>query len=150
MKKSTLVITEVIAFLFMVLFLYTSISKILTFGSFQTVLSQSPLIRNYFQLVAFSIPTLEILITILLFFPKTRLKGLYAATALMTAFTLYIAYMLKFTPNLPCQCGGVLRQMNWTQHLYFNSAFVIMGVAGIWLTKNNNKSTSSQSQIVPG
>lgn len=150
MKRTYLLITEVIACLFMVLFIYTAISKIMHIGSFDAVLSQSPLIGKYSKIISFAIPTIELLITAMLFFPRTRLKGFYSATILMFAFTLYIGYMLKFTPNLPCQCGGVLRQMTWTQHLYFNSTFVLLGLVAIKLIHKMNKGQNIQANIVTG
>jgi len=63
---------------------------------------------------------------------------LYYAFVLMTVFTLYIAYMLLFTPKLPCSCGGVLQQMTWKQHLLFNIGFTLLAAYAIWLKKEGN------------
>src|SRR5688572_10043134 len=110
-------IIEIISGLLIFLFVYTAISKLTDYTSFKSVLRRSPLIGDYAAVVALALPITEGLVSLLLFIPRTRLWGLYASLALMSVFTLYLAYMIVFTPNLPCSCGGVLKQMTWNQHL---------------------------------
>jgi len=131
MKKKSLI--EVISFLLMFLFLYTGISKLITFETFQFDMTRSPIVRNYPTFSAIALPTIEILISICLFVPKYRKWGLYSSLILMFTFTIYIFYMLKFTPDRPCTCGGVIRQMSWPNHLYFNAFFCILSLTGVLL-----------------
>jgi hypothetical protein len=72
-----------------------------------------------------------------LFFSTTRKYGLVTSTILMAIFTIYISYMLLFTSNLPCSCGGVLKQLNWSQHLVFNVIFLLLSIMALWLSNNN-------------
>ncbi|MGC1244316.1 MAG: MauE/DoxX family redox-associated membrane protein [Chryseosolibacter sp.] len=51
----------------------------------------------------------------------------------MFAFTGYIAFILTFSPYVPCSCGGILSSMGWTEHLIFNVVFTALAVAGIFL-----------------
>jgi hypothetical protein len=83
--------------------------------------------------VAWILPSVEILISLLLILPQTRRIGLWCSFVLMLTFTGYVGYMLAFTPHLPCSCGGVLRQMTWKQHLVFNTFYSIIALLGIWL-----------------
>jgi len=133
MKRNLII--EIIGSLLILLFVYTAISKLLDFTAFKNVLSRSPLIGGKAAVVALALPIAEGLVVGLLFFPKTRLRGFYGSSALMIMFTLYLAYMISFTPHLPCSCGGVLKQMTWSQHLVFNIFFLLLSLTGLVLER---------------
>lgn len=143
MKRNWLI--EIIAALFILLFIYTATSKLIEYNGFRLVLSMSPLIGNMASFIAWSLPATEILIALLLFFPRTRRKGLWASLAIMLLFTAYLGYMIYFTPTRPCNCGGVLQQMTWKQHLVFNIFFTVLAPLGLWL--NNQKTKLPNSYI---
>ncbi len=136
MKKSSTIL-EAICGLFILLFVYTAISKLQTYDSFKIVLRKSPLISDLAGVIAWLLPAAELVAAILLFIPRTRKYGLYACLLLMTVFTAYLGYMIAFTPHLPCSCGGVIKGMTWSQHLLFNTFFLGLALVGIWL--NNRK-----------
>ena len=130
-------ITELIAALFILLFTYTAITKAMEFTAFTAVLSRSPLLSSQPVLFTWLIPATELFIASLLFIPATRLPGFYAALGLMVLFTIYLCYMLLFTPHLPCSCGGVLKQMSWHQHVIFNMVFILLAMLAIvFITKH--------------
>lgn len=137
MKRNLII--EVISSLLILLFVYTAVSKLLDYSSFKHVLHKSPLIGSKAAVVALALPIIEGLVSLLLFFPRTRLWGLYGSVALMSVFTLYLAYMINFTPKLPCSCGGVLKQMTWNQHLIFNIFFLVLSVSGLVLERKRIK-----------
>ncbi len=128
---------ELIASLFILLFLYTGLSKLNEHTEFQVVLSKSPLLATSSLVLSWLLPVIEIATSALLFFPVTRKCGLVISMMLMALFTLYISYMLLFTPNLPCSCGGVLKQLNWSQHLLFNAFFLLLSILALWLSNKN-------------
>ncbi len=148
MKRKNVTI-EIISSLLILLFAYTALSKLLDFNNFRFTLSKSPLIGNNAAFVAIALPLIEIVVAALLFFHKTRLAGLYSSFALMTVFTLYLGYMLSFASKLPCSCGGVLKQMTWTQHLFFNIFFVTISLAGILLEKRRRKQQLVEADSPP-
>jgi len=113
------------------LFVYAAISKLLDYQKFEVQLGQSPVLTQFSGLVAWLIPVLEIMISILLYLPKCRIFGLYAAFTLMMIFTAYIIIITSFSPYVPCSCGGILQKMNWNQHLAFNLIFVALSVLSI-------------------
>src|SRR5438034_7109110 len=133
MKRNLII--EIISSLLILLFLYTALSKLFDHAAFKYTLSKSPLIGGKAAVVALALPITEGLVASLLFFPRTRLWGLYGSFLAMTIFTLYLAYMIIFAPNLPCSCGGVLKQMSWNQHLVFNIFFLIVSLTGILLER---------------
>jgi hypothetical protein len=140
LKKSTLV--EIIAILYMSMFLYTAISKWSYYTMTREQMALMPLMTPIAHIVVWLLPATEIAITLLIFFQQTRKKGLYAATILMVLFTGYIIYMMLFYPHLPCSCGGFLTQLSWPGHLVFNSAFIGLGIVAIRI--HNEKNTNPQ------
>lgn len=115
------------------LWVYASLSKLADFQKFGVQLGQSPLLTPFGKWIAFGIPSIEIILSILLAFPKWRLKGLYGSFALMALFTGYIIVITQFSQDVPCSCGGVLQHLSWVQHLWFNAFFLMLSLAGIFL-----------------
>ena len=126
-------IINFISYLYIFLFTYTAISKIIDFETFLVQLGQSPLLSAYANWVAVLIPAAEIIISLILLIPKIRYIGLFLAFGLMIMFSSYIIIILNFSDFIPCSCGGIISQMNWNEHLFFNFAFVVIGGIGIIL-----------------
>lgn len=123
--------TNIISAVFILLFVYTALNKLIEINNFQNVLAKSPLLHRHAIKLSWIIPVAELIISILLFVPSTKSYGLYAAALLMFIFTGYIAYMLKFASELPCSCGGILSSLSWKQHLIFNILFCLLALIGI-------------------
>ena len=130
---------DVIIFLFAVLFVYAAASKLFEYQEFKAQLGKSPLILKQANWLAWAVPGVEFIISIALFIPRLQLIALYASFFLMFLFTGYIAFILTFSPYVPCSCGGVLNSMGWTEHLIFNIAFTLLGVVGIVLHNRARK-----------
>lgn len=131
------ILVECISALLILLFVYTATSKLLAHNSFVFTLSQSPLLQYYSIPLSWTIPLTEIIISCFLFIPRLRKTGLLFSTLLMTAFTIYISYMIAFTPRLPCSCGGVIKSLTWKEHLLLNISFVVMAFFGCLMIKKN-------------
>jgi len=145
-EKKNLIV-EIISYLFIILFVYAAVSKLLDFEQFRVQLGQSPLLSAFAQWIAWAVPTIEIVIAVLLISPRFRLPGLYASFSLMIMFTTYIIIILNFTDFIPCSCGGVLEQLGWTEHLVFNIGFILLALLGILFLSNNEK---INLQLAPG
>jgi uncharacterized membrane protein YphA (DoxX/SURF4 family) len=124
------ILLDCICYLYVVLFVYAAVSKLLDFENFQVQLGQSPLLSAYAGYIAWIVPIVEIIIALLLLSSKFKYVGLILAYSLMIMFTTYIILILNFSPFIPCSCGGVLSKLGWTEHLIFNIAFVIMAFIG--------------------
>ena len=131
-KKKTLIV-DIICGLLILLFAYAALSKLTDRQHFQAVLAQMLFIKYIAGFISFALPVTELVVGALLLMPGTRLSGLYASLGLLIAFTLYIGYMILFAPKLPCNCGGVLEQMSWAQHLVFNLVFIALSAMAIEL-----------------
>lgn len=131
--KSRRIIVDVIGYLFVLLYLYAAANKLIAFDDFQLQMSKSPIITDFAAILVWFVPALEVVIAMLLLMNRTVLPGLYAAFILMCLFTAYIVAILYFSDSVPCQCGGVIGQFSWLQHLVFNGVFIVLGVVGIVL-----------------
>jgi hypothetical protein len=136
-KQSTLKRTtiEIIVFLYVILLLHTGTSKMMEYNIFKDQLTESLGISSLAKVIAVTLPWFEFLIAIMMLLPKWRYKGLISGVLLMSAFTLYILFLITFSPELPCSCGGLMSQLSWNEHVIFNSTFIIMGIAGALLQK---------------
>ena len=129
MKRSLLTIS--IAYFFVFLFLYTGIAKLMEIHLFREQLASSPLLGPLAGFITWALPIGEFIISIFLFIPPLRLKGLYLTATLMTLFTAYVTALLFIDSHLSCSCGGIIEDLSPKQHLLFNSACVILSIVGI-------------------
>jgi len=137
--KQAVLIVDIISAGILLLFLYTAVSKLLDYQNFKSVLIMSPLLRPFAGIIAWALPVGEIGIVLLLLFQKTKIKGLYTAFITLVVFTIYIIYMVTFTPRLPCSCGGVLKSLTWSQHIVFNLFVLLLTAIAILLSRKIKK-----------
>lgn len=131
------IITTIITFLLILLFMYTAVSKILDFKTFIIDLNNQPFPNAWTPVLSLLIPSVEIIIATLLFFEKTTIAGLAGAVIIMTAFTTYtVLVLLKAFTYVPCSCGGVIEKLSWPQHFIFNLFFLFISVAALALKTN--------------
>jgi len=133
---------HLVSLLLICLFIYSAIAKLADFEKFVSQIKQSMLIRPFAINIAIGIPILEIGIVALLFFDSTRIWGLYLSYSLMILFTCYIITITQFSEVVPCSCGGVLENMSWSAHMYFNLAFVLLSCSAICIHRAKNKKES--------
>lgn len=124
---------EIIVFLFILLFVYASATKLMDYEKFRIQIGQSPMLTSFSALIAWLVPVMELVVALLLVIPRFRLFALYASFTLMVMFTAYIVAVLNFSSRIPCSCGGVLEKLGWTEHLIFNAVFILMSLVAIFL-----------------
>jgi uncharacterized membrane protein YphA (DoxX/SURF4 family) len=124
-------IIEIISALFVVLFVYAAVTKLIDYDKFRLQLGQSPVLTAFAGTIVWLVPAIEIVIAMLLMTKRFRLAGFYAAFSLMVMFTAYIVVITRFSEYVPCSCGGVLEKLSWDQHLVFNIAFVVMATIAV-------------------
>jgi putative oxidoreductase len=137
-------IVEVISALFILLFVYTAISKIREYYTLELILKDYPLIGAFSSVISWALPATELIVALLLFIPRTKLLGLYCSAILMSLFTIYLGYILTFESKKPCTCGGMLQELSWPQHLIFNSLFILFAIWGIKLLKNKSPKNTTE------
>lgn len=139
----------ILLFLFIFLFVYTGVSKILLEHEvFYQALFHSPLLQPFSGVLSWLIPSLELAIAISLLIPSTQRIALYGFLAMMSIFAVYIAFMLYFRSERPCSCGGIMRYMNWHQHLYFNILFTLLAALALWLNSKIRRGNKKLNQLI--
>lgn len=140
-----------IVYAFILLFVYTALSKWFMYTLYVNDLHRSPQLGPYAGIISIVIPASELLISALLLLGKTKGRkwGLYGAFLLMLMFTAYVAWVLNFTYDRPCTCGGIIRNLSWKNHMLFNIVFTILALIGIYLERRlRNTNTSDQAKFV--
>jgi len=147
MKKLIKYSPEIVSYFFVLLFSYAAISKMVDFENFQVQIGQSPLLSAYADDVSYAVIITELLIVCMLVVPKVQLIALYASTALMSAFTVYIFLILNYSDFVPCSCGGILEKLGWTEHLIFNLICVLLGICAVLVERYREVGSLKHSVI---
>ncbi|MBL7743122.1 MAG: hypothetical protein JNN00_06555 [Chitinophagaceae bacterium] len=113
-------VVSIIAAIFIFLFVYTAVSKLMNMPSFKNTLHASSLIGSRAGMMAWVVLAAEWVSALLLIYPHFRIAGFSLALLLMLSFTVYIAAMLLTASRLPCSCGGILKSLSWKQHFFLN------------------------------
>jgi hypothetical protein len=145
-------VIPVVSYLYILLFIYAAISKLIDFENFRIQLAQSPLLSAWAGLIAPAVIATEMLLSLLLSFRATRLLALYGSLCMMIAFTMYIYIIITYSDYVPCSCGGIIEELGWTEHMIFNIAFALMALAAIVLAekeKGNSALTITLRTVVP-
>jgi putative oxidoreductase len=130
------ILCEILVCALIVLFLYTPLTKLLSYKQFTDAMEAQPLAHWVQTLLIYTLPYAELLIAFLLIIFRTRLIGLYAAGVLLLIFTGYITLVeLNVYHKIPCTCGGVIRRLTWGQHLVFNIFFILADLVAILLIR---------------
>lgn len=126
---------EAACFLLVLLFVYTGCSKLLTGAGFREQLELVPWLKAFARPLAVLLPVAELATGVALVFPASRKAGAWSAALLMSAFSLYTGWMLVLpAAERPCSCGGVLRQLSWTQHAWFNGSFTVTAWTAVYIS----------------
>lgn len=132
-------ILEGISFLFILLFVYAAVSKLIIYEDFKIQLENSPFLGAYANGLVWGVPAIELLIATLFFFPHLKLAGFWSSFILMVVFTTYIIIVLNFSNSIPCSCGGVLASLSWKEHLIFNGVFILLAALGVLMVTHHKE-----------
>ncbi|MGN7785798.1 MauE/DoxX family redox-associated membrane protein [Niabella sp. 22666] len=137
-KSSGNVLIQIATVVLIALFLYTASDKLSDLKLFARIINESAILKGYGSLLSKVVPACELLIVLLLFIPATRKPGLLFSFVLLLIFTLYIVAMLVSGSRLPCNCGGIISSLTWTQHIVVNLLFMILSLLAFWKHRQQN------------
>ncbi len=144
MKRDTIV--ETIALILAILFVYSSLEKIIHITSNMRNFNKYPILSIYPRVSAILLPLSELILIYVLM--TKRKAGLLASAIMMLIFTGYIIYMKNTMEHLPCPCGGFISKLNWSQHIVFNTILAVLAGVGTYLDKNLSVSSKKQTTIL--
>jgi putative oxidoreductase len=140
MKDKGETVTQICAFLLIVLFVYTAISKLIAFQNFQEQMLKQAVPVWMAKILIWALPAIELVVAVLLSISNLRLIGFMISFVLMMLFTTYIGLaMLNVFSRVPCSCGGVLKIMGWKVHFFFNLFFLLLSFTGILLMNRERR-----------
>lgn len=126
---------EVIALFFISLFTYAAVTQLSYFENFEIQLKQFPFISAFATWLAWFLPAVLILISLLFFFTRLRSLALLMAFILMLMFSIYFIVVLGTGIPLPCSCRGVIASLSWEEHLFFTIGSTSLALLGLALTR---------------
>lgn len=130
---------ELVVYAYILVYIYAAVYKLYDRYFFEQQLLLSPLLGSYAKLLSYLVPWSELLVSVMMMWPRSRTIGLWLSAGIMLGFTLYIAYILTLSSYIPCGCGGILASMGWKEHLVFNSVFVLFSIVAIVFTYQRQK-----------
>jgi len=147
--KPNKIVVFIIRMLFILLFLYSGIAKLVNYTSFSIQLKEIYFIRPYSLWLTWFIPTIELLIACMLLIKPLLLKGLYACFFLTTLFTIYIIILSNIDNEIPCSCGGLLEKIPHAFHIIINLSLTTISLIGIYIeTHFTNKAMQKLTNVI--
>lgn len=121
-----------------ILWAYTGFDKILRFTESKNAFHNQTFPPGLADLLSYSIPGVELLLSLLLLFSVTRWWGCLGSTLLLTVFITYIGLIwVGAFPRVPCNCAGIIDSMGWAAHFWLNLGLIGVAVFGIWVERRN-------------
>lgn len=131
---------KIIGALLILLWAYTALSKLIDLQEFRSELNNQNFSKTTAALLLYLIPISEISAVLLLLFKKTSRIGMALSAVLMAVFTAYIfLVVIGYYDKTPCSCGGVLKELGWTAHLFFNLFFLSLTLIALKLQLQQRK-----------
>jgi putative oxidoreductase len=147
-KKCNRILLQVPVFLLVLVWVYAATSKLLNFGRFEKEMHNQVLYPFVQSVLIYCLPATELFTALLLLFDRTLLKGLWLSLGLMMIFTAYIGLaLLHFFRHVPCSCGGILENMSWQAHLYFNLFILALDLIAIVIFKRKEAGDKKQAAL---
>ncbi|WP_164126429.1 MauE/DoxX family redox-associated membrane protein [Sphingobacterium luzhongxinii] len=139
MKTNTYLLNTLVVLL-LVLWIPSSLYKIMLYEAFKSGILQQPLSYTVAWSLIYSLPALGLVTAILLVAERFRKVGLLLSSIQLILFTGYIALvLLQAWGKPPCSCGLAIPQMGWTNHLWFNLFFLAISITGYLLSTKFDK-----------
>ena len=144
MKKKT--VSDLISALFVLIFFYSALNKLADLSGFRNELSTAPLLQKATGILTWGIPILELGITALILWPRTRIAGFYAVLGASIPFAIYLGYLIL--ERLPYQAWIGSQQLTKVQSLM--AIILLSGIAllGLRIYKKLRKPPSEEIQPI--
>ncbi|WP_339881115.1 MauE/DoxX family redox-associated membrane protein [uncultured Algoriphagus sp.] len=129
-------LSKISATVLILLWIYTGLDKLLRWEDSRSAFLNQTLPEKLAELLAYAVPTAELLIALLLFFSVSRWWGYLSSIVLLTVFTTYVGLIwVGAFPRVPCNCAGIINSLGWAEHFFLNMGFIVIGVWGLYSLK---------------
>lgn len=142
-SKISKMIVDILAGSIVFLFMYTALSKLLDLNLFIGQINNQPFPNWMTPYIATLVLLVEVSIVVFLIWQKMKKTGFILSIITMSIFSIYtILVLLKVFDRVPCSCGGVIKQLSWPQHMFFNLAYLLISIVGLVLYNKQKQSLS--------
>ena len=135
--------------LILILFTYASLSKLIAYQKFIGEMNNQPIPKSWTPFLVRFIPSAELAVGVLLAFDRARILGFLVSAVFMLVFTVYtVVILLHGFDYIPCTCGGMIRALSWPQHLWLNSFFLLLSLAGLLMEIKKRQETRENRRSI--
>lgn len=114
------------------LWTYTGLDKLFRWEDSRAAFHNQTFPAELAEVLAYSVPMIELLIAGLLLFSVTRWWGYLGSILLFTVFITYVGLIwVGAFPRVPCNCAGILQSLGWAEHFFLNLVFIGLAVWGL-------------------
>ncbi|WP_409514621.1 MauE/DoxX family redox-associated membrane protein [Chryseobacterium sp.] len=124
-------IAEIVIFLLLLMWAYTFVSKVLDFDTFRRQINGAYLLSSLGSPLPYILQVLHLSLVILLIKKSWRKVGLITSLSVLLLYTVYLIYILKFAPSIPCSCISLYSALNWNDQLLINLALLVLNIIGL-------------------
>ncbi|WP_439490208.1 MauE/DoxX family redox-associated membrane protein [Algoriphagus sp.] len=125
--------------LLILLWTYTGLDKIIHWETSRKAFHNQTFPAELAEVLAYAVPTVELLIALLLLFSVSRWWGYLSSILLLTVFTTYVGLIwVGAFPRVPCNCAGILESLGWEVHFWLNNVMIVISIIGLYFTKKRN------------
>lgn len=112
-----------------------------------TGISKYRMILSSENVIALLIPSIESIMAVALVIPRTRWKGLIAATMILLLWTSCNGYRVVTGSQIPFWYGGLHESFTWMEHFYLVVSMLLLSCMSITLFLINSYHDSRSSRI---
>lgn len=113
---------------------YTGLDKLIRWKTSYQAFHNQTFPSELADILAYTIPVIELLIATLLHFSVTRWWGYLGSTLLLTVFITYVGLIwVGAFPRVPCNCAGIIESLGWAEHFVLNLGLIGISVLGLRL-----------------
>ncbi len=143
--KRTHFVHAAVSAIFMVILLYSLITKLWKREIFIEQLSQAPVWQQHPVLMATGFLTLHAVAIVLLCLPRTRQGGLVLALCTAALLAVYSVFILGSEQPVPCACIGFFEKLTWKENMVLDFGLVLL--AGISLGAKKKRKGAQPQRI---
>jgi hypothetical protein len=142
LSNSKKLISNLCSIVLSVFFAYAGIYMLYYKHFFEWQLNDTVFLKNYTGVIVWIVPIFELIISLFLLVPRTRIVGFYLSFFLLLGILSIIFILQHFFERGPCVCIGIFPSLSWLQQNLITIGFIVISITGASLIPVNKKGSS--------
>jgi hypothetical protein len=137
--KTNKIIAEIICFLLVINFFYEGLHNLVHYGAYNFWLKHIPYLEKISKFASYALPFGELILSVLLIIPLSRIYALYFSLAVLICFIGYLFLSLLYSPIffLPFHAFWDTKYATWFQKMIYSLTLAWLAFMAILLFKLN-------------